>query len=175
MEKMLNNKSYKLLLTISVAGLLLAFVATAVLLTEEDTHPENRVAPDFSLTLLNGENFQLSAHKGKPLMINFFASWCLPCREEIPALVKIQKEYEPKGVMFLAVAIDDTEEDVENFIERLGFTFPVGHDKTGAIKEAYGVYGLPTSFFISKESTINYFHPGGVSEALLRHELDKLL
>ena len=78
-------------------------------------------------------------------------------------------------MIFLAGAIDDTEKDVNNFIERLGFTFPAGHDKTGAIKEAYGVYGLPTSFFISKESTINYFHPGGVSEALLRHELDKLL
>lgn len=171
----MNNKSYKLLLAISITGLLFAGVVAGLLFTEEDKRPQSRIAPDFSLTLLNGEAFQLSAHKGKPLMINFFASWCLPCREEVPALVKIQKEYEPKGVIFLAVAIDDTEEDVNNFIERLGFTFPAGHDKTGAIKEAYGVYGLPTSFFISKESTINYFHPGGVSEALLRYELDKLL
>ncbi len=171
----MNNKSYKLLLTICITGLLIAAVVAGALFTEEDKRPENRIAPDFSLTLLSGEAFQFSAHKGKPIMINFFASWCLPCREEIPALVKIQKEYEPKGVTFLAVAIDDTEEDVNKFIKRLGFTFPVGHDKTGAIKEAYGVYGLPTSFFISKESTINYFHPGGVSEALLRHELDKLL
>lgn len=170
----MKNRSYKLLLTLCVTGLVLAAVVAGILLSEEDTRPE-RKAPDFSLTLLNGDSVQLSDYKGKPLFINFFASWCLPCREEIPALVKIQQEYEPKGVSFLAIAIDDTEKDVKNFIKRLGFSFPVGHDKTGVVKEAFGVYGLPTSFFISKESTINYFHPGGVNEGLLRHELDKLL
>ncbi len=171
----MKQKSYKLLLTLSITGLALAFVVVSILLTKEDSHPENRVAPDLSLVLLDGNTFQLSDYKTKPVMINFFASWCLPCREEIPALVKMQKEYEPRGVTFLAIAIDDTEKDVKKFIQKLGFTFPVGMDETGAIKEAFGVYGLPTSFFISKDAKINYFHPGGVNEALLRHELDKLL
>jgi thiol-disulfide isomerase/thioredoxin len=163
------------MLGLSVAGLLFAFVVAGVLFTEKDTRPENKAAPNFSLELLDGGNFHLSDHKGKPVMINFFASWCLPCREEIPALVKIQHEYQPKGIFFLAIAVDDTEKDVTKFIERLGFTFPAGLDKTGKLKEAFGVYGLPTSFFINKDATINYFHPGSVTTGLLRHELDKLL
>jgi len=163
------------LLIISLAGLLLAGVMAGALFTERNATPEKKAAPDFSLALLDGKQFQLSDHKGKPVMINFFASWCLPCREEIPTLVKIQNEYTPKGVIFLAVAIDDNEEDVNKLITRLDFTFPVGLDNTLAIKEAFGVYGLPTTYFISKDGMINYFHPGSVSEGLLRNELDELL
>jgi len=171
----LNNKSYKLLLILCVAGLLLAGVAATVLLTGKDTRPENKAAPDLSLTLLDGSNFQLSDYKGRPVMINFFASWCLPCREEIPALIKIHNTYRKKGVTFVAIAIDDSRKEVNKLIAKTGFNFPIGLDETGKIKEAFGVYGLPTSFFIRKDSTISYSHPGGVNEALLRHELDKIL
>jgi len=171
----LKFKPYKLLLAVSVPGLLLALVAAGLLFSSGDTVPEKKAAADFSLELLDSGTFQLSDYKGSPVMINFFASWCHPCREEIPALVSIRNEYKPKGVVFLGIAIDDTEKDVKKFIAQLGFTFPIGLDKTGKIKDAFGVYGLPTTFFIDKEGLINYFHPGGVTKDLLRHELDKLL
>jgi len=171
----LRFKPYKLLLAVSVPGLLLALVAAGLLFSSGDAVTEKKVAADFSLELLDSGTFRLSDHKGSPVMINFFASWCHPCREEIPALVAIRNEYKPKGVFFLGIAIDDTEKDVKKFIKQLGFTFPIGLDKTGKIKDAFGVYGLPTTFFIDKKGLINYFHPGGVTKDLLRYELDKLL
>lgn len=171
----MNNRSSKLLLSLSVAGLLLALLLAGLLFNESGAPAGKKAAPGFSLTLLGGGDYKLGEQKGRPVMVNFFASWCMPCREEVPALVKIQKEYEAKGVSFVAIAVDDTEKDVKEFVSRLGFSFLIGHDTTGDIKEAYGVYGLPTTFFIDRDGIINYFHPGSVNEALLRHELDRLL
>lgn len=156
-------------------GLVIALAVAGLLFSSGDTTPDKKPAPDFLLELLDGGKFQMSALKGKPVMINFFASWCHPCREESPALISIRSEYEPKGVTFLAIAIDDTEEDVKKFIERLSFTLPAGLDKTGEIKDAFGVYGLPTTYFIDRNGIINYTHPGSATKDLLRHELDKLL
>ncbi len=168
-------RTHKLLLVLSVTGLLFAFVVISLLLSKDESPPAKRVAPDFSIELMDGSTFQLSAYKGKPVLINFFASWCHPCREESPTLVKIQAEYAPKGVTFLAIAVDDTAKDVNKFIERLNFTLPVGLDTTGEIKDAFKLYGLPTTYFINRKGVINYFHPGTVTEELLRHELDQIL
>ena len=180
----MNAKSYKLLIILASAGLVLALVVTGLLLTQGDAKNEfsskssaetKEPAPNFTLLLIDGKNFNLSDYKGKPILINFFASWCLPCREEMPALEKIAHEYKPKGVVFLGIAIDDTEEKMKNFIAKYGVTFPVGLDKTAAIQKSFGLYGIPTTYFIDKRGIINYFHSGSVTEELLQHELDKVL
>ena len=93
----------------------------------------------------------------------------------MPVLEKIVHEYEPKGVVFLGVAIDDTEVKMKDFVARYGVTFPVGLDKTAAIQKSFGLYGIPTTYFIDKQGVINYSHSGSVTEELLQHELDKLL
>lgn len=181
---MLSNKSYKFILALAFTGLMIAFVLIGLLLTKEDTRNEpasdsslalKEPAPNFTLELLDGGTFQLSDHKGKPVLINFFASWCLPCKEEIPALEKVSHEYKEKGVVFLAIAVDDTEEKVRELITRLGFTFLIGLDDSRAVQEAFGLYGVPTTYFIDKEGITSYFHSGTVTEELLHHELDKLL
>jgi len=175
---MLNSKTHKLILIFSVTGLALAFAAAGLLLTRSDTEPSSvvqRAAPDFSLELLDGGKFKMAENKGKPVVINFFASWCLPCREEAPTLARVRDEYQPKGVAFLAIAIDDNEKDVKKFIEKYHFTLPVGLDKIGNVKDAYKLYGLPTTYFIGKKGKISYFHPGSATEELLHHEIDKLL
>ena len=183
-EVMLNTKSYKLLIILAIAGLVVALVAAGLLLTQGDTRnvlpPESssgikELATDFTLKLLDGKDFHLNDYKGKPVLINFFASWCLPCREEMPVLEKIVNEYNPKGVVFLGIAVDDTEEKMKDFIAKYGVTFPVGLDKTAAIQKSFGLYGIPTTYFIDKQGIINYFHSGTVTEELLHHELDKLL
>ena len=180
----MNTKSYKLLIIFASAGLALALAVTGLLLTRGDAKNEysskssaetKEPAPNFTLLLIDGNNFNLSDHKGKPILINFFASWCLPCREEMPALERIAHEYKPKGVVFLGIAVDDTEEKMKNFIAKYGVTFPVGLDKTAAIQKSFGLYGIPTTYFIDKQGIINYFHSGGVTEELLQHELDKVL
>ncbi len=137
--------------------------------------PEKEPAPDFKLTLFDGDTFQLSEHKGKPVLINFLASWCIPCREEIPVLNQVYREYGPKNVAFAGIAIDDTEENAKEFVEKFELGFPAGIDKTGEIKDAYGLYGVPTTIFIDDKGIIKYLHPGSVTEILLKHELDKLL
>ncbi len=151
---------------------------TALLLIQGcsgEAPPQKESAPDFILTLFDGDSFQLSRHKGKPVLINFLASWCIPCREEIPVLNLVYREYEPKDVAFIGIAVDDTEDDAQEFVEKFELGFPAGIDKTGEIKEAYGIYGVPTTLFIDNKGIINYLHPGSVTEILLKHELDKLL
>lgn len=181
---MLNTKTYKLLIIFAIVGLVLALVAAGLLLTqgnrenETPSKPSSNVkepSPNFTLNLLDGGNFNSSDYKGKPVLINFFASWCLPCREEMPVLEKIVHEYKPKGVVFLGIAVDDTEEKMKDFIAKYGVTFPVGLDKTATIQKSFGIYGIPTTYFIDKQGVINYFHSGAVTEELLQHELDKLL
>ncbi len=181
---MANLKSYKMLVALAVTGLAIALAIAGLLLSlkdePKDLFPQPSVvareaAPDFKLALLDGGNFQLGSHKGKPILINFFASWCLPCGEEMPAIEKIVHEYSPRGVVFLGVSTDDTETNASNFIKKHGVTFPAGIDKSTEIQKAYGLYGIPTTYFIDKQGMVNYFHSGSVTEDLMRHELDKLL
>ncbi len=131
-------------------------------------------APDFSIELFEGGNFRLSEQKGKIVVINFFASWCVSCGEETPTIEKVAHQYPPEKVAFLAIAVDDTEKKARAFLQKNGLTIPAGLDKTGKIKDDYGIYGMPTTFFIGKDGKINYLHAGVVTEDLLRHEIGKL-
>jgi len=132
-------------------------------------------APDFTVELFQGGRFQLSEHKGTPVVINFFASWCRACGEETPIIEEAAREYGPEKVAFLGIAVDDTEKKAQAFMQEIGLTIPAGLDRTGEIKDAYGLYGMPTTFFIDKHGMVSYHHPGVVSAPLLKHELDKLL
>lgn len=132
-------------------------------------------AADFSIERFDGGTFQLSDHKGKPILINFFASWCVSCREEVPVLAKVSPEYIEKGVVFVGVAINDTETKAREFIGKYKLTFATGLDKSGDIRRDYQLYGMPTTLFVDKQGIINNLHLGGASEGLLRDELDKLL
>ena len=180
---MSNFKSYKFLIALAVTGLVLALGVAVFLIMQGNainqfsgnSTESKEVAPNFTLTLLDGNSFQLSDYKGKPVLINFFASWCLPCREEMPVLEKIVRKYQPQGVVFLGIAVDDTEEKMKDFIKRYDVTVPVGLDKSTEIQKSFSLYGIPSTYFIDKEGAINYFHAGAVTEDLLKHELDKLL
>ncbi len=140
----------------------------------EDVPLKKEIAPDFTLDLFDGGSFQLGDHRGKPVLINFLASWCIPCREEIPILNRTYEVYRHQGIRFLAIALDDTQENIEKFIIEHGLDLPAGIDLSGEIKDAYGIYGVPTTLFIDKQGFINYLHPGSVTEVLVHHEIDKL-
>ena len=175
--------SYKLLVILAITGLVLALGVIGFLLMQGNAKNDfsasstevKESAPSFTLALLDGKSFHFSEHRGKPVLINFFASWCLPCRDEMPVLEKIVRNYQPKGVVFLGIAVDDTEEKMKEFIKRYDVTFPVGLDKTAEIQKSFGLYGIPTTYFIDRNGMINYSHSGVVTEELLQHELDKLL
>ena len=169
---MLKPKSRSFLLALLMSSLLLmqgcSDNATAPIAALEP-------APDFNMTLFEGGDFQLSAQKGKVVVINFFASWCVSCGEETPVIEKLSHAYTPQTVVFLAIAVDDTEKKAKALMKKMGLTIPAGLDKTGKIKDAYGIYGMPTTFFIDKNGKVSYFHAGVVTEELLKHEIDKLL
>ena len=112
-------------------------------------------ASDFRLTLFDGTELQLSDLLGKVVMVDFWGSWCPPCRAEASALEEVYKEYEGLPVEFVGVDIWDTERDARRYIDRFGITFPAGLDESGRIAVEYGVTGLPEKFFITPEGIIS--------------------
>jgi len=168
---MLKSKSYSFLPALLISGLLLQGCNEAPNIEELTNAP----APDFSVQMFGGGDFQLSAQKGKVVMINFFASWCVSCGAEIHHIEDAFQTYAPEDVAFLGVAIDDTEKKARAFLNKRGLTFPAGLDKTGRIKKIFGLYGMPTTFFIDKNGIVSYFHAGVVTQDLIKHEIDKLL
>ncbi len=136
---------------------------------------EKEVAADFTLQLFDGRSFTLSKHKNEVVVVNFFASWCLPCKAEAPVLEALHREYFKKEVIFLAIAIKDTKSAAKGFVKKYGISFPSGLDSDEKIKKSFGVYGLPTTFFIDRNGLITYTHSGAVTEELIRYELDKIL
>jgi thiol-disulfide isomerase/thioredoxin len=140
-----------------------------------DGAAKREVVEDFTLQQFSGESFTYSEHKGKVLIVNFFASWCIPCRAEAPALEAMYKEYLDKGVIVLGIAIKDTDHAAKGFVEKYALSFPTGLDKDEKIKTSFGVYGLPTTFFVDGNGLITYTHAGAVPEDLIKYELAKIL
>jgi cytochrome c biogenesis protein CcmG/thiol:disulfide interchange protein DsbE len=156
----------------------IALCAVALLGCDETDDGRGAVrepAADFVLTLLDGGSFRLSDHKGGPVIVNFFASWCIPCKAEAPTLEKAFQDYGNGKLTIVGIATQDTESKARRFMEELGLTYPAGVDADNAIKESYGIYGLPVTHFIDKEGLVSYTHIGVVTEDLLRYELEKIL
>ncbi len=134
-------------------------------------------APDFTLNSLEGSEVTLSDLNGQPVLVNVWASWCLPCRAEMPAIENIYQEYAEQGLQVLAVNAtnQDNLTDVVNFISKNQLTFPVLLNSSGNVSELYQVQSLPTSFFINKEGVITDIMVGEMSEALLRIRIEELM
>ena len=112
-------------------------------------------AKDFSLPSLNGgSKIELKYFKGNPVVINFWASWCAPCREEMPFFEKIWKDYKDKGLVFIGIDVLDEENNARNFLNSLGISYLNLKDSSGEVSNAYGVVALPVTLFIDKEGRI---------------------
>ena len=111
-------------------------------------------APPFDLTLFDQETLSLADLDGKVVVLNFWASWCPPCRFEMPDFEAAWKEYRDQGVVFVGVAVSDSEEDARSFAEETGVTYPIGLDGEGVTSVAYEVTSLPTTVFIDREGRI---------------------
>jgi peroxiredoxin len=120
-------------------------------------------ALDFTLAALDGTEVSLSQFRGQPVLINFWASWCLPCREEMPELVRSYEAHKAEGLMILGVNLtySDTLSDAQAFASEFNITFPVLLDKDGAVAERlYRIPGVPTSIFINRDGTIERIQVG---------------
>ncbi|MCC7104480.1 MAG: TlpA family protein disulfide reductase [Chloroflexi bacterium] len=138
-----------------------------------------RSAPPFSVALFDlpagrGQTFTLSDQLGKPVLVNFWASWCVPCEDEAPALGRAWQRYRDR-VAFIGVDVQDTDQAAQAFIARLGVAYPNGMDRSGEISIAYGMTGVPESYFITPTGQIARKWAGPLNDAQLGQFLDELL
>ncbi|WBX80412.1 TlpA disulfide reductase family protein [Virgibacillus salarius] len=133
-----------------------------------------KLAPDFTLKGLDGKKYRLSDFRGKKVMLNFWASWCPPCRDEMPAM---QRFYQDKDVVLLAVNLTSTERkksDVTNFIKQYKLTFPILLDEAAEVSDRYQIKPIPTTYLIDSKGHIQYKAFGAMSYELMIQEFQKL-
>ena len=121
---------------------------------------EGREAPDFVLKSATGENLRLSEYRGDVVMINFWATWCGPCRQEMPLLDELYSRYGRVGFSLLGVNIDDNQSKAMNMVSELGVSFPVLFDSRKEVSELYEVNAMPVTVLIDREGTVRYVHHG---------------
>lgn len=132
-------------------------------------------APDFALTTLNGEKVTLKSFKGKPLVINFWATWCPPCLEEMPVLQQAYMRYRDRGLVIFGIAVQDQEEKVKAFVKKHKITFPVALDTKGNLPGIYGIQGVPESFFVDRKGMVQAHIPQPLDELTMLAMLEKIL
>jgi cytochrome c biogenesis protein CcmG, thiol:disulfide interchange protein DsbE len=136
---------------------------------------EHAVAPDFSLPNLAGGQLTLSTYRGKVVLLDFWATWCDPCREEIPRFVDMQNKYGNRGLQIIGVSMDDGPEPVREFYQRFKMNYPVAMGNA-TIGQAYGgVLGLPIAFLIGRDGSIQAKHIGATDISVFEKEIVSLL
>jgi peroxiredoxin len=117
-------------------------------------------APDFALKSSSGENLRLSEYRGDVVMVNFWATWCGPCRQEMPLLDELYSRYQRVGFSLLGVNIDDNQAKAMNMVTELGVSFPVLFDSRKEVSKLYEVDAMPVTVLIDREGTVRYVHHG---------------
>jgi peroxiredoxin len=111
-----------------------------------------RPAKDFQVPGLDGARIRLSDHKGKVVFINFWATWCKPCEEEMPGMERLYRAYKDKGLVMLGIALDaEGEKVVAPFVKKHGLTFPIGLDPKMTVGDLYGVWAVPSTFIVDRK------------------------
>ncbi|MCH9004445.1 MAG: TlpA family protein disulfide reductase [Proteobacteria bacterium] len=121
---------------------------------------EGQSAPDFALKSSTGENLRLSEYRGDVVMINFWATWCGPCRQEMPLLDELYTRYERVGFNLLGVNIDDDPRRAMQMVEDLGVSFPVLFDTRKEVSKLYNVEAMPVTILVDREGNVRYVHHG---------------
>jgi peroxiredoxin len=132
-------------------------------------------APDFTLPSVDGRQISLRQYRGKVVFLNFWATWCIPCREEMPAMEHLYQAYRDQDLVVLAIALKESAEQVRAFFEKHRLSFPSLLDSQGAVFRAYSVTGMPTTYLIGRDGTLLSRGVGGrdwtraEAHALIRH------
>jgi peroxiredoxin len=121
---------------------------------------EGQVAPDFALKSSTGDNLRLSEYRGDVVMINFWATWCGPCRQEMPLLDELYNRYNRVGFNLLGVNIDDDSRRAMQMVEELGVNFPVLFDARKEVSKLYEVEAMPVTVIVDRTGTVRYVHHG---------------
>lgn len=153
-------------------GIILVLLVAAIAYTVYATATKDKVkllkegaqAPDFELVDLNGNTHRLSDYKGQGVLLNFWGTWCEPCKREMPAMERQYTAYKNQGIQVIAVNIAQSDFEVRKYVKNLGVTFPVAIDKTKSVMTAYNVKPLPTTVFINPEGKVQKIIFGEMEE-----------
>ena len=132
-------------------------------------------APNFTLTDLDGNRLSLADLRGRPVIVNFWASWCTPCIEEFPLLQQAAADHRADGLAVVGVVIQDRANAAAGFLSRMRATWPSAMDADGAVAAQYGIYAPPDTFFIDRNGVVAGRQIGQLSEADLARQLDTIL
>ena len=136
---------------------------------------ESGMAPDFTLTSFDGRTLTLSELRGQVVIINFWASWCPPCREEAAYLEQTWRKYTDKGVIFIGVDWVDTEKEALAYMDEFDLTYFNGPDIGTRIAQAYNIQGVPETFYVAKNGELRGVHIGPLKSPELDEKIDELL
>jgi peroxiredoxin len=162
-------------LLLGLLGWRLASTGEARGLIGEIQDGEKPAAPDFELDLLDGGTLALSSLQGQAVVLNFWASWCDPCREEAPALQRAYEEWQDEGVVVLGLDFNDFTGDARRFAERYGLAYPIVTDPQGAVAARFGVTGVPETFFIDRAGRIVSHARAPIEEPELSERIEETL
>ncbi len=147
------------LVAVLIPGLIFAEDPVAALSLIRPKPPKD--APDFEVRTPDGSTLRLADFKGKAVLLNFWATWCEPCREEMPSMERLHRAYKDRGLVVLAISLDSQGASVvKPFVKKFALTFPIGLDPKMAVRETYGVWAVPSTFLIDRSGKRALFANG---------------
>lgn len=145
---------------LAISGVLCALLGAVVVVAPASALDAGAKMPEIGLKDLSGKTVDLSSLAGKVVIIDFWATWCAPCKEELPELEKLHKKYGSKGLAVLGVSIDKEAGVVKPFLDKMKITFPVVHDAGHALAGKYAPPRMPSSYIVDKKGIVRYVHGG---------------
>lgn len=161
----------------TLRNILVRGAALALLSLPPAAPAQDKAAPDFTLKSASGVNLKLSEHRGQVVMINFWATWCGPCRQEMPELNKLYEKYRTRGFQLLGVNIDEQDRAARSMAGKLGVRFPVLFDTDKSVSRLYDVSVMPTTVLVDRSGRWRHTHRGfkAGAEALYESQIRELL
>lgn len=170
-------KTQRLIIRTVILLLLLAAVGYTLyanFFTNKEAVAIGDKAPDFVVTDLDGKNHRLSEYKGKGIFLNFWGTWCPPCKKEMPYIQAQYENYKNKGVEVLAIDVGEPEFSVRKFVEEYELTFPIAIDQKDQLLNAYGIDPLPVTFLIDKNGEIIDIITGEMTEQMIISYMEQI-